>query len=109
MLNSERNNKNLEFRNKFANLFNRQRVSMYLTSRRALKPVLWSSVIEHQNLKSAIKNIKELGYYMILGANGDCTCGSCDLSIVNKQDIDLKYYARKEGEVIAVLALNCLF
>ena len=46
---------------------------------------------------------------MILGANGDCTCGSCDLSIVNKQDIDLKYYARKEGEVIAVLTLNCLF
>ena len=46
---------------------------------------------------------------MILGANRDCTCGSCDLSIVNKQDIDLKYYARKEGEVIAVLALNCLF
>ena len=46
---------------------------------------------------------------MILGANGDCTCGSCDLSIVNKQDIDLKYYARKEGEVIAVLALNCFF
>ena len=46
---------------------------------------------------------------MILGANGDYTCGSCDLSIVNKQDIDLKYYASKEGEVIAVLALNCLF
>ena len=46
---------------------------------------------------------------MILGANGDCICGSCDLSIVNKQDIDLKYYARKEGEVIAVLALNCFF
>ena len=46
---------------------------------------------------------------MILGANRDCTCGSCDLSIVNKQDIDLKYYARKEGEVIAVLTLNCLF
>ena len=34
---------------------------------------------------------------MILGANGDCTCGSCDLSIVNKQDIDLKYYATKGG------------
>ena len=46
---------------------------------------------------------------MIVGANGDCTCGNCDLNIVNKQDIYLKYYARKEGEVIAVLALNCLF
>ena len=34
---------------------------------------------------------------MILGGNGDCTCGSCDLSIVNKQDIDLKYYATKGG------------
>ena len=34
---------------------------------------------------------------MILGGNGDCTCGSCDLSIVNKQDIDLKYYATKWG------------
>ena len=34
---------------------------------------------------------------MILGANGDCTCGSCDLSIVNKQDIDLKYYTMKGG------------
>ena len=32
---------------------------------------------------------------MILGTNGDCTCGSYDLSIVNKQDIDLKYYTRK--------------
>ena len=85
MSNSERNNKNLQFRNKFANLFNRQRVSLYLINRRVLKPVLWSSVIEHRNLKSAIKNIKELG------------------------DIDLKYYARKEGEVIAVLALNCFF
>ena len=34
---------------------------------------------------------------MILEGNGDCTCGSCDLSIVNKQDIDLKYYATKGG------------
>ena len=32
---------------------------------------------------------------MILGASGDCTCGSSDLSRVIKQDIDLKYYARK--------------
>ena len=32
---------------------------------------------------------------MILGANGDYTGGSGDLSIVNKQDIDLKYYATK--------------
>ena len=35
---------------------------------------------------------------MILGANGDCTCGSCDLSIVNKQDIDLKYLLRRGGD-----------
>ena len=34
---------------------------------------------------------------MILEGNGDCTYGSCDLSIVNKQDIDLKYYATKGG------------
>ena len=37
--------------------------------------------------------------YMILGANGDCTCGSCDLNIVNKQDItDLKYLLRRGGD-----------
>ena len=46
---------------------------------------------------------------MILGGNGECTCGSCDLSTVNKQDIDLKYYATKGGGETVVLALNCLF